>query len=244
MSAGAKGTLHLIPVTLGGDGAPAWLPQATLETVSALDYFIVENEKSARRFLKNAAHPTPLQQLQIERFDKTSDAARAVQLLQPLGAGRSAGLLSEAGCPAIADPGALLVATAHRAGLRVVPHVGPSSPLLALMASGFNGQRFAFRGYLPVPKDQCRSEIARLERESRARDMTQIFIETPYRNDALLRVLLETCDGKTRLCVASDLTLASETVRSTTIAAWIRETTEIGRRPSVFLLYARGACRT
>ena len=239
MSTGAKGTLHLIPVTLGDDRACAGLPQATLALVNALDYFIVENEKSARRFLKNAAHPTPLQQLQIERFDKNSDAARAAQLLQPLGAGRSAGVLSEAGCPAIADPGALLVAAAHRAGLRVVPHVGPSSLLLALMASGFNGQRFAFCGYLPVPKVQCRSEITKLERESRAHDMTQIFIETPYRNDALLQILLETCDGKTRLCVASDLTLASETVRSTTIAAWNKEKTEIGRRPSVFLLYAR-----
>ena len=239
MNVGAKGTLHLIPVTLGGDDVRAALPPATLEIVTTLDYFIVENEKSARRFLKNAAHPAPLLQLKIERFDKTSDAARAVELLQPLAAGRSAGLLSEAGCPAIADPGALLVAAAHRAGLRVVAHVGPSSLLLALMASGFNGQRFAFRGYLPVPKDQCRSEIAKLERESRAHDMTQIFIETPYRNDALLQMLLETCDGKTRLCVASDLTLATETVRSTTIAAWNGEKTEIGRRPSVFLLYAR-----
>jgi len=147
-------------------------------------------------------------------------------------------VLPEAGCPAIADPGALLVAAAHHAGLRVVPHAGPSAPLLALMASGFNGQRFTFRGYLPVPKDRCRREIVKLERESRAQDMTQIFIETPYRNDALLRVLLETCDGRTRLCVASDLTLASETIRSTTIAAWNREKTEIGRRPSVFLLYA------
>jgi len=238
MSAGAKGTLHLIPVTLGDGRARAALPQATLDLVSALDYFIVENEKSARRFLKNVAHPAPLQQLQIERFDKNSDAAHAARLLQPLGAGRSAGVLSEAGCPGIADPGALLVAAAHRAGLRVVPHVGPSSPLLALMASGFNGQRFAFRGYLPVPKDQCRREIAKLERESRAHDITQIFIETPYRNDALLEILLETCDGMTRLCVASDLTLASETVRSATIAAWNREKTEIGRRPSVFLLYA------
>jgi len=239
MSAGVKGTLHLIPVTLGDDGARAGLPQATLELVSTLDYFIVENEKSARRFLKDVAHPTPLQQLQIERFDKNSDAARAAQLLQPLAAGRSAGVLSEAGCPAIADPGALLVAAAHRAGLRVVPHVGPSSPLLALMASGFNGQRFAFRGYLPVPRDQCRSEIARLERESRAHDMTQIFIETPHRNDALLQILLETCDGKTRLCVASDLTLASETVHSTTISAWKKEKTALGRRERVFLLYAR-----
>lgn len=239
MSATAKGSLHLIPVPLGEGSACAVLPQATLELVGTLDYFIAENEKSARGFLKNAAHPKPLQQLQIERFDKDSDAARATQLLQPLSAGRSAGLLSEAGCPAIADPGALLVAAAHHAGLRVVPHVGPSAILLALMASGFNGQRFAFRGYLPVPKDQCRSEIARLERESRTHDTTQIFIETPYRNDALLQNLLATCDGNTRLCVASDLTLAGATVRSMTIAAWGKGKAEIGRRPSVFLLYAR-----
>ena len=239
MSVGVRGTLHLIPVALGESSARAGLPPATLDLLNTLDYFIVENEKSARRFLKTVAHPLPLQQLQIERFDKDGDAARAAQLLQPLDAGRSAGLLSEAGCPAVADPGALLVAAAHRAGLRVVPHVGPSSPLLALMASGFNGQRFAFRGYLPVPKDQCRHEIAKLERESRVNDMTQIFIETPYRNDGLLRLLLETCDGKTRLCVASDLTLASETVRSMPIAGWRRERFEIGRRPSVFLLYAR-----
>lgn len=239
MSAGTKGRLHLIPVTLGNDNARGALPQATVDIVCELDYFIVENEKSARRFLKNIAHPRPLRQLQLEPFDKKSDARRALELLQPLGAGRSAGVLSEAGCPAIADPGALLVAAAHRAGLRVVPHVGPSSPLLALMASGFNGQRFAFRGYLPVPKDQCRGEIERLERESRALDMTQIFIETPYRNDALLQMLRETCDGRTLLCVASDLTLASETVCSATIAAWNQEKTPIGRRPSVFLLYAR-----
>ena len=239
MSAGAKGRLHLIPVTLGNDDVRAALPQATLETAAALDYFIIENEKSARRFLKNIPHPRPLQQLQLELFDKNSDAARAIELLRPLAAGRSAGVLSEAGCPAIADPGGLLVEAAHRAGLQVVPHVGPSALLLALMASGFNGQRYAFHGYLPVPKDECRREIARLERESRTRDMTQIFIETPYRNDALLQALLETCAAKTRLCVASDLTLAAETVRSATIAAWQREKIEIGRRPSVFLLYAR-----
>lgn len=241
MSTGARGTLHLIPVTLSDATVHAALPQATLDIVMALDYFIVENEKSARWFLKNVAHPKPLQQLQLARFDKNCDANRALELLQPLNAGRSGGVLSEAGCPAIADPGALLVAAAHRAGLRVVPHIGPSSLLLALMASGFNGQHFAFHGYLPVPKVQCRSEIARLERESRTHDMTQIFIETPYRNDALLQILLETCNGRTRLCVASDLTLASETVRSAAIAAWRKESheIEIGRRPSVFLLYAR-----
>jgi 16S rRNA (cytidine1402-2'-O)-methyltransferase len=236
---GAPGTLHLIPVPLGDADARAVLPGPTLAIVAELDYFIVENEKSARRFLKSIGHPQPLRRLQLELFDKGGDATRAARLLQPLLAGRSAGVLSEAGCPAIADPGALLVEAAHCAGLRVVPYIGPCAPLLALMAAGFNGQRFAFHGYLPVPRDECRREIARLERESRAHGQTQIFIETPYRNDVLLQAVLEICGGKTRLCVASDLTLPTETVRSATIAEWKKKRPAIGRRPSVFLLYAR-----
>ena len=235
----ARGELHLIPVPLGETAAREVLPQATLEVVAKLDYFLVENEKSARHFLKSTGHPRPLRELRLERFDQDSDPARAEQLLQPLLAGRSAGVLSEAGCPAVADPGAALTAAAHRLRIRVVPHIGPSALLLALMASGCNGQRFAFHGYLPVPQDECRREIARLERESRSHDVTQIFIETPYRSDALLRALLETCHGQTRLCIASDLTLPAETVRSAPIAEWKKEKTEIGRRPSVFLLYAR-----
>jgi len=235
----ASGVLHLIPVALGPGVTHAVLPRATLDAIDALDYFIVENEKSARRFLQSAAHPKPLQQIWLERFDKDSDQARAEQLLQPLFDGRSAGLLSEAGCPAVADPGGLLVATAHRRHLRVVPHVGPASLLLALMASGFNGQCFAFHGYLPVPKDECRREISRLEHASRANDVTQIFIETPYRNDALLATLLEICHAKTRLCIASDLTLTTESIRSATTVEWKKARLAIGRRPSVFLLYAR-----
>ena len=191
MNADTSGVLHLIPVTLGADDVRAVVPAATLAIVAALDYFIVENEKSARRFLKNVPHPKPLRELRLELFDKNCGAQRASELLQPLTSGRSAGVLSEAGCPAIADPGALLVEAAHRLRIRVAPHVGPSSLLLALMASGFNGQRFAFHGYLPIAKQECRDEIAKLERESRARGMTQIFIETPHRNDALLQALLE-----------------------------------------------------
>lgn len=234
-----RGNLHLIPVALGDTDARLSLPSSALQAAAELDYFLVENEKSARQFLKNIAHPRPLQELQLERFDKDSDLERATALLQPLLAGRSAGILSEAGSPAVADPGALLVEAAHRLNIRVVPHVGPSAILLALMASGFNGQRFAFQGYLPVPKDVCRRAIVARERESRAQDMTQIFIETPYRNDALLQTFLEACEGKTRLCIASDLTLASESARSATIAEWKAGKTEIGRRPSVFLLYAK-----
>ena len=234
-----RGVLHLIPVTLGDTDARATLSGAALEAAASLDYFMVENEKSARRFIKNIGHSRPLRELLFERFDQTGDLARATRLLQPLLAGRSAGVLSEAGSPAIADPGALLVEAAHHLNLRVVPHVGPSALALALMASGFNGQRFAFHGYLPVPKDECRRMIAMRERESSAQDMTQIFIETPYRNDALLDAFLDTCKGDTRLCVASDLTLATASVRSSTVNAWKSARTAIGRRPSVFLIYAR-----
>jgi len=234
-----SGVLHLIPVTLGAADARLSLPPSALQAACGLDYFLVENEKSARQFLKSIAHPLALRELQIERFDKDGDAARAAALLQPLLAGRSAGVLSEAGSPAIADPGALLVAAAHRLRIRVVPHAGPSAVLLALMASGFNGQRFAFHGYLPVQKDECRRAIAARERESHAQDITQIFIETPYRNDALLQAFLDECQNNSRLCVASDITLATESVRSAVIAEWKADKPEIGRRPSVFLLYAR-----
>ena len=233
------GALHLIPVPLGDSDPHLSLPQSALQAASALDYFLAENAKSARRFLKSIPHPRPVRELTIECFDKDSDCARAAALLKPVLAGRSAAVLSEAGSPAIADPGALLVAAAHRLHIRVVPHSGPSAIVLALMASGFNGQRFAFQGYLPVAKDDLKSAIAALERESREHDITQIFIETPYRNDQLLAALCETCKGSSRVCVASDLTLGTETVRSSTIAEWATDKALVGRRPSVFLLYAR-----
>lgn len=233
------GALHLIPVTLGGTDALVALPPSAVRAVCALDYFFAENAKSARQFLKNVGHPKALRELQIECFDKDSSPEHATDLLQPVLKGRSAGVVSEAGCPAIADPGALLVAAAHRMHIRVVPHIGPSAIMLALMGSGFNGQRFAFHGYLPVQKDECRRAIALRENESRVQDMTQIFIETPYRNDQLLQSFLGTCAANSGLCVASDLTLATESVRSASVGEWKVNTGEIGRRPSVFLLYAR-----
>ena len=232
----ARGTLHLIPVPLGEIDARLALPPVAVQAACGIDYFLAENAKSARQFLKSLGHPSALRELQIECFDKDSNAALATELLQPLLAGRDAGVLSEAGSPAVADPGALLVAAAHRMGIRVVPHAGPSAIVLALMASGFNGQRFAFHGYLPVPKEECRRAIAARERESREQDMTQIFIETPYRNEQLVEAFCATCAGSSRLCVASDLTLESESVRSATIAEWAAAKPEIGRRPSVFLL--------
>jgi 16S rRNA (cytidine1402-2'-O)-methyltransferase len=234
-----RGELHLIPVTLGASDPRLVLPASAIQAACSLDYFIAENAKSARQFLKSVGHVRPLRELQIECFDKDGSTERATALLQPLLSGRSAGIVSEAGSPAIADPGALLVAAAHAHNIRVIPHVGPSAILLALMASGFNGQRFAFHGYLPVAKDDCRKTIATRERESREQDMTQVFIETPYRNDQLLQAFCEVCAGNSRLCVASDLTLSSESIRSSTIANWAADKAVIGRRPSVFLLYAR-----
>ncbi|MDB5810401.1 MAG: rsmI [Betaproteobacteria bacterium] len=235
----AATALHLIPVTLGAGDAHLMLPPSAIQAACRLDYFLAENAKTARQFLKSIGHPRPLREVQIECFDKDSSLENAVELLKPLLAGRSAGVLSEAGSPAIADPGALLVTAAHQLRIRVVPHVGPSAIGLALMASGFNGQHFSFNGYLPVPNDECRRSIVALERESREHDVTQIFIETPYRNDQLLQAFLETCAANTRLCVASDLTLSTESVRSATIAGLKKESLEIGRRPSVFLLYAK-----
>ena len=206
----ARGDLHLIPVTLGDADPRLVLPPSAIQAACALDYFLAENAKSARQFLKGIEHPRAIRDLQIERFDKDGNTERAAELLSPLLAGRSAGVLSEAGSPAVADPGAVLVAAAHRLRIRVVPHVGPSAILLALMAAGFNGQRFAFHGYLPVAKEECRRTIAARERESHAQDMTQIFIETPYRNDRIAAGFAARCaTGKSRLCVASDLTLPS-----------------------------------
>jgi 16S rRNA (cytidine1402-2'-O)-methyltransferase len=234
-----NGVLHLIPVPLGASDPHLTLAHSAIEAARGLDYFLAENAKSARQFLKSISHPKALRELQIECFDKDSTPARAAELLAPLLAGRSAGVLSEAGSPAIADPGALLVAAAHRQRIRVVPHVGPTAMMLALMASGFNGQQFAFHGYLPVAKEECRRSIAAWERESREQDVTQIFIETPHRNDQLLQAFIEACAGTSRLCVASDLTLATESIISATIAGWSANPDRIGRRPTVFLLYAR-----
>lgn len=239
MTTGSRGTLHLVPVPLGSEDAAAVLPRTVRATLAQIDYFIVENEKSARQFLARLPHPRPIRDLTITLFDKDGTPAQADNLLAPLISGRSAAVLSEAGCPGVADPGAVLVDRAHRTNLRVIPHVGPSALLLALMASGFNGQHFAFHGYLPVAADACKNKIALLEKESRERDVTQIFIETPYRNDALLKSLLAACQPQTRLCIASDLTLSTESITSTTVEALRKEAFIIGKRPTVFLLYAR-----
>lgn len=225
--------LYAIPAPLGGSAADA-LPMSAIETVRGLRDFVVENGKSARAFLAALPMPCPIQEVRIVEIGNDPAA-----LLAPLREDRSMGLLSEAGCPAIADPGAALVEAAHGEGFRVVPLIGPSSITLALMASGLEGQRFAFCGYLPRDKAERDRRIRELERRSRKERETEIFIETPYRNDALAAALLDVCAPSTSLCVASDLTMATESIATRTISEWRKSGLGIGKRPTVFLILAR-----
>jgi 16S rRNA (cytidine1402-2'-O)-methyltransferase len=231
----AAGTLYLLPTGLGGEVLP-FLPAGTLAVLQQLEYFVAENPKTARAFLKAAGYPRPLQSLQIETLDEHTPEARHADLLAPVSSGRGCGLLSEAGCPAVADPGSGLIGAAHRLGIRVVPLVGPSALLLALMASGLNGQRFCFHGYLPVERGARARQLSSLEKTAEAAQVTQVFIEAPYRNDALLEAILETCSGDTLLCVATDLTLPSEEIATREVADWKRQRPRLNRRPTVFLL--------
>ena len=223
------GVLYAIPTPLGGAAADA-LPTSTLRTLKSLRHFVVENAKSARAFLKDAGIDP--KQMQMQELNENQDFQ---ELLAPLSGGASVGLLSEAGCPAIADPGAQFVEAAQAAGIRVVPMVGPSSLVLALMASGLEGQRFAFCGYLPREAEARKRRIRELEARSRREHETQIFIETPYRNDVMVAALLETLSGQARLCVATDLTLPGEAVRTLSVARWRQSRPVIGKRPTVFL---------
>lgn len=231
------GTLYLIPTALGGKDARTILPESTLRQVSVLTHFVVENPKSARQFLKAAGYPHALQGVQMQALDEHTPEAAIRELLLPLLTGQDCGLLSEAGCPAVADPGAMLVRRAHERGIRVVPLVGPSSILLALMASGLNGQRFAFHGYLPVEREERCKKLRELESESQRVDRTQIFIETPYRNESAFRAILDACRDDTLVCLATDLTLASESVRTQSVKDWRKAPPDLNRRPTVFLLY-------
>ena len=233
------GTLYLIPVPLGPTAPQDSLPANVLATVRPLTYFVVEQAKTARAFLKAAGTDTPLQELQLEELNEHTKADALDRLLAPVRSGHDVGLLSEAGCPAVADPGANLVALAQQENIRVVPLIGPSSLLLALMASGLNGQRFAFLGYLPAKEAERTKALRDLESDSRKHKQTQLFIETPYRNKAMFDGILQTCSPTTRLTVATDLTLPSESVVTLTIAQWKKKTPpEIERRPTVFLLLA------
>jgi len=235
-----KGRLILIPVPLGQIPIDAALPQPVRDCARQLKHFVAENAKSARAFLKSLPSDTPLQQIGILELNEHTSPSALSGLLEPLHAGIDVGLISEAGCPAVADPGANLVALAHNEGIQVLPMIGPSSILLALMGSGLSGQNFAFHGYLPVKDEQRKAKLRELEKDSRQEKRTQIFIETPYRNRQMLETLINVCSPKTKICVATDLTLNSESIVTKTPTEWSsRELPNIDRRPTVFLMQAQ-----
>ncbi|MBE0626717.1 MAG: SAM-dependent methyltransferase [Burkholderiales bacterium] len=232
------GTLFLIPTTLGESALAAVIPQQVQQRVRTLDYFIAENPKSARAYLKQTGMMKPLQELHIATLNEHTPDEAVAGLAAPLLAGHDVGVMSEAGCPGVADPGAKLVLYAQRHAMRVVPLVGPSSILLALMASGLNGQRFTFHGYLPVAEGEREKALRELELQSRRLNQTQIFIETPYRNQKLMQSILERCAAATLLCVAAELSLSGEDVRTMTVAEWRKNPPRLDRRPALFLLLA------
>lgn len=233
------GTLYLIPVTLGGDNISQALPPDVVAIAQKLEHFVVENEKSARQFLSLIKPLKPIRELQLELLNEHTDDKTLPNLLKPLLAGHDVGLMSEAGCPAVADPGAKLVALAHQKSIHVVPLVGPSAILLALMASGLNGQQFAFLGYLPVDKAALAAKLKEIEKRSQTHKETQIFIETPYRNQQMLEAILSTCNANTRLCVACHVSLQDELILTKRIDEWKQGTLpDLHKKPTVFLLLA------
>lgn len=233
------GTLYLIPCTLGDTLAEQVLPQHTINVARNLSHFVVEQPKTARQFLSALKPMQPIQSLHMTSLNEHTTQNELAELLAPLLAGHDVGIISEAGCPGIADPGAELVNLAHKKGIRVIPLIGPSSILLALMGSGLNGQCFAFHGYLPIEEAERKKSIASLEAESAKRNQTQLFIETPYRNEKLFNTLLTNCRPQTRLCLATDITLPGEHIATRSIAQWkTQPTPQLNKRPSMFLLLA------
>ena len=237
-----SGTLHLIPVGLGPAAPERWLPADVRALAGGLDTYIAENAKTARAFLKQIGTARPLQEITIHTLTPKTDPGEIQQWLAPVRQGRDLGLVSEAGCPAVADPGATVVAAAHRLGVPVRPWVGPSSILLGLMASGLDGQRFAFHGYAPVDPAERAKQLRAWEQHSARQHQTQLLIETPYRNAAMYATLLATLRGDTRLCVARSLTTDDEWVRTYSVADWkTRPAPELDKRPTLFLYLARHA---
>lgn len=235
----AYGTLYLIPCPISDETAP-WevLPASNREVMDALDYFIVEDTRTARRFLSRAGIARPIDTLEFRELNEHTTAGRAVEeLVQPLLEGRSAGVISEAGVPAVADPGALVVEACHRRGIRVVPLVGPSSILLAVMASGLNGQSFAFNGYLPVKPPERARAIRFFERRAHAEGQSQLFIEAPYRNVKLFEQLLQLLAPQTRLTVAVDLSAPGQRIETRTVEEWRRcAKPDLNRHPAIFII--------
>ena len=232
-----KGILYLIPTVLADETAQSVIPLQVVNCVSGLDYFLVENARTARRFVKSICREKVIEELTFAVVDKDTPAPEVKKALQPILEGKNGGVISEAGCPGIADPGAELAKYAHQAGIKVVPLVGPSAILLALMGSGFNGQSFAFHGYIPIEKKERIAVIRNLEKEMLQRDQTQIFMETPYRNNQMLSDLMTTLSPGTRLCVAAELTGKDEFLQTKTVNEWKQKLPDLHKIPAVFLIY-------
>ncbi len=233
-----KGKLYLIPCPLGDVQPLAVLPISVKMAIERIDHFIVEHEKEARRFIKSIVPEKKQPSLKFEQINKFTDAADIPAMLTPCLNGFDMGVISDAGCPGIADPGARVVFHAHENGIKVIPLVGPSSILLGMMASGFNGQNFAFNGYLPIDKQERKTELKRLERLSKDHDQSQLFIETPYRNNQMLLSLTESLHSQTRICVACDLTLPSEYIKTATVDQWKKTKVDLHKRPTLFIIQA------
>ena len=233
-----ENALYLLPVTLGDTEIDNVLPSYNREIIRQIKFFIVENVRSARRFLTKVDRVINIDELTFYLMDKHTDAAKMASYLKPLEEGNAMGVISEAGCPAVADPGADVVAVAQRKNLRVIPMVGPSSIIMSVMGSGFNGQSFAFNGYLPIEPAERTKRIKQLETRAYTEDQTQLFIETPYRNHKMLEELLRTCKPSTRLCIASGITCAEEYIHTHTIAEWKKiKLHDLSKIPTIFLIY-------
>ncbi|WGD34815.1 SAM-dependent methyltransferase [Olleya sp. YS] len=232
-----KGTLYLIPSTLGDSNPLHVLPIQVKHIIDRLDTFIVENSKSARKFIKSIAPEKQQSSLTLFELNKHTEPTDLPNFIQTCLKGQDLGLLSDAGCPGIADPGADIVSLAHKHNIQVVPLVGPSSILLAMMASGFNGQSFAFNGYLPIDKNERKTEIKRLERISFEQNQTQSFIETPYRNNKLLEDLCAVLGDHTEICVACDITLPKEFIKTKTVKDWKKNSVNLHKRPTLFIIH-------
>ena len=234
----AKGRLFLIPSPLGDNDPAEVIPAPVLAGLSRFRTFVVEEIRTARRFLSKAGLKGKIEDLEFHELNEHTQDAQIEGYLKLFDGGNDVALISEAGLPAVADPGAQLVALAHRHGIEVVPAAGPSSLMLALMSSGLNGQCFAFCGYLPAKNDERRSRLRQIEKISDSARQTQIFIETPYRNDAMLKDILDVCQPGTELCIAADITLPQAYIRTKKISEWRKDVPSIGKRPCVFLLLA------
>jgi 16S rRNA (cytidine1402-2'-O)-methyltransferase len=230
------GNLYLIPHPLGDTPPLEVLPFLVKKAVEEIDHYIVENEKNARRFIKSLVPRKSQPDLHFQIINKFTNDSEIPDMLNPCFDGINIGVISDAGCPGIADPGAAVVAQAHAMGIKVVPLVGPSSILLAMMASGFNGQNFAFNGYLPIDKKERKTEIKRLERLSKEQEQSQLFMETPYRNNQILESLVNTLHPQTQLCIACDLTLSSEYIKMQTAEGWKRTKVDLDKRPTLFII--------